>query len=525
MTDSQPDDEEHLTESVAESLLGDEEEGVGSESQEEGGDGDGSCIWTEDACTQEVLEQCHNRPVDTTTISMKATYEHCQILRRQLEIYRDKICEIWDPEEEMGVGADRTAIDNWVKEQLVKWVGWEGNPTPKPMRDPDKKQPFISKKHEKARLRQFTQSFYEQSPSHCIKAVLSGNLEITEAIPRKELEKYWTGIFSKKPEGVSRVETVNRPSDVMYSAPISIEEIKEGLKKLKDNSPGPDGLKKSDVVRIPLEILHAMLLIFQGSSYTPKFLSLGVVTLVPKTANPENSRQYRPITVTSQLLRLYHGIIAKRLIRLPLSKRQKAFLPRDGIAENAFIIEHLIKGTRARKDDLYLVFMDVAKVFDSLAHTSLLQAKKEISSRFREGCDLCEVTHMYSGVPALTNDPIKTLKIGIADNTYICHCKVCKQKYPHETIPVPVHEDLELPGFSCLSSLVFYAIICIHPDCASKVKYVGSTTQQLSARMGTHMSAGNNLLRAHDILQKGKTKIAILEAYTNGKHIKQLLEK
>ena len=49
--------------------------------------------------------------------------------------------------------------------------------------------------------------------------------------------------------------------------------------------------------------------------------------------------------------------------------------------------------------------------------------------------------------------------------------------------------------------------------------------QQLSARMGTHMSAGNNLLRAHDILQKGKTKIAILEAYTNGKHIKQLLEK
>ena len=52
MTDSQPDDEEHLTESVAESLLGDEEEGVGSESQEEGGDGDGSCIWTEDACTQ-----------------------------------------------------------------------------------------------------------------------------------------------------------------------------------------------------------------------------------------------------------------------------------------------------------------------------------------------------------------------------------------------------------------------------------------------------------------------------------------
>ena len=236
MTDSQPDGEEHSTESVAESLLGGEEEGVGSESQEGGGDGDSSCIWTKDACTQEVLEQCHNRSVNTTTISMKATYEHCQILRKQLEIYKDKIGEVWDLEEETGVGADRTAIDDWVQEQLVKWVGWEGNPKPKPMRDPDKKQPFISKKHEKARLRQFTQSFYERSPSRGIKAVLSGNLEITQAIPRKELEKYWAGIFSKKPEGVSRVETVNRPPDDTYSVPISIEEIKEGLKKLKDNS-------------------------------------------------------------------------------------------------------------------------------------------------------------------------------------------------------------------------------------------------------------------------------------------------
>ena len=276
------------------------------------------------------------------------------------------------------MGADKMAIDDWVQEQLVKWVGWEGNPKPKPMRNLDKKQPFISKKHEKARLRQFTQSFYERSPSHCIKAVLSGNLEITQAIPRKELEKYWAGIFSKKPEGISRVETVNGPSDDTYSAPISIEEIKEGLKKLKDNSPGLDGLKKSNVVKIPVEILHAMLLIFQESSYTPKFLRLGVVTLVPKNVNPENSGQYRPITVTSQLLRLYHGIIAKRLMRLPLSKRQKAFLPRDGIAENAFIIEHLIKGGRARKDDLYLVFMDLAKAFDSLAHTSLLQAAERI---------------------------------------------------------------------------------------------------------------------------------------------------
>ena len=55
------------------------------------------------------------------------------------------------------MGTDRKVIDNWVKEHLLKWVRWEGNIKPKP----DKKQPFISKKHKKARLRQLTQSFYE----------------------------------------------------------------------------------------------------------------------------------------------------------------------------------------------------------------------------------------------------------------------------------------------------------------------------------------------------------------------------
>ena len=64
--------------------------------------------------------------------------------------------------------------------------------------------------------------------------------------------------------------------------------------------------------------------------------------------------------------------MAKRLVRLPLIKRQKAFLPRDSIAE------YLIKVAKARKDDLFLVFMDVAKAFDLVSHTSLLQAAERI---------------------------------------------------------------------------------------------------------------------------------------------------
>ena len=88
--------------------------------------------------------------------------------------------------------------------------------------------------------------------------MLSGNLEVTQAIPKEELEKYWASIFSRKPEGIVKINTVN-PS---FSTPISMDEVKEGLRSLKDNFPGPDGLKKSDVMKISIQILHPMLLIF-----------------------------------------------------------------------------------------------------------------------------------------------------------------------------------------------------------------------------------------------------------------------
>ena len=55
-----------------------------------------------------------------------------------------------------------------------------------------------------------------------------------------------------------KIDTINRPSDTSYSIPISLDEIKEGLRNLKDNSPGPDGLKKSDVAKIPLQLWLSM---------------------------------------------------------------------------------------------------------------------------------------------------------------------------------------------------------------------------------------------------------------------------
>ena len=154
---------------------------------------------------------------------------------------------------------------------------------------------------------------------------------------------------------------------------------------------------------------------------------------------------------------------------------------------------------------------------------SQLASAIALANRVTRGCDLCDITHKCGGV-VHTKDPIQKLKIGITDTDYICQCGVCKRKFQDPTIPVPGHSDLVLPGFSCLSSIIVYAFICTHAHCKKAVKYVGHTTQTLDARMGTHKSTKNPFVKDHDLLHKGHTKLAILEAWTNGRNLKKFME-
>ena len=177
---------------------------------------------------------------------------------------------------------------------------------------------------------------------------------------------------------MKRSRTTNLPIDRTLGVSITVKELTESIGKLNDISPGPDGPKKEDVKRIPRRKLMLLFNIYLATMYSPRLLHLGSVTLVSKTAKPENPGQYRPITVTSMILRAYHSVIAKRLQRLPLSPRQKAFLPRNGIAENSWIIDQIIHGAKWECRELRLVFVDVVKAFDSLSHSSLIQACERI---------------------------------------------------------------------------------------------------------------------------------------------------
>jgi len=81
--------------------------------------------------------------------------------------------------------------------------------------------------------------------------------------------------------------------------------------------------------------------------------------------------------MSSRLVRVLHKILARRLSdSLPLSPRQKAFIPVDGCVENVVLLDTLIKDAKRKLKPLSLTFLDVAKAFDSVSYETTIRSMK-----------------------------------------------------------------------------------------------------------------------------------------------------
>lgn len=85
--------------------------------------------------------------------------------------------------------------------------------------------------------------------------------------------------------------------------------------------------------------------------------------------NPQNPEakvpsDFRPITITSLLLRIYHKILVARLMAAtPLPMDQKGFAPEEGVAANILLLQELINSATSKKTNLCVAFIDFYKGF------------------------------------------------------------------------------------------------------------------------------------------------------------------
>ena len=138
-----------------------------------------------------------------------------------------------------------------------------------------------------------------------------------------------------------------------------------------------------------------------------------ITTLLPKT-NEEREKlgNWRPTTIGNILMRLYAKISDNRLrANLKLDGRQKGFAHVDRCFQNVKILQQIIKQQRKCKKEYNIVFLDLAKAFDTVSHKSITNGmtRKGIPEEVIDG-----ILEMYKlSVTIINNRGKTTTKINI----------------------------------------------------------------------------------------------------------------
>lgn len=218
---------------------------------------------------------------------------------------------------------------------------------------------------------------YRNKRKRCAEFVIDQNCQSTvKELPLQQQVEYWEEVFTRRSQ-----EDVHPtiPKETQWStvAYISSAEVEAVLKSSTDNAAGPDGLSLVQAKRIDLKQLTALLNIWLLTEEVPSRLYKAETTLIPKNPEAEKPSDYRPITIASRLVRIFHKVLSRRIVsNIQINPRQKAFVPVDGCCENLFLLDALIRDSKRRLKPLCMVFVDISKAFDSVSHDTILHAMR-----------------------------------------------------------------------------------------------------------------------------------------------------
>ena len=164
------------------------------------------------------------------------------------------------------------------------------------------------------------------------------------------------------------------------------EDIEDAIDELDENSSaGPDGIpaiflkKTKEVISIPLTIILRRSM---DEGRIPDIFKLAYVTPIHKGGSRQKPEQYRPVSLTSHIMKVFERVIKKRImnhliVNQQLNDGQHGFVPGRSTQTQLLshyndIYEALMEGKR-----LDTIFLDFAKAFDKVDHSILLAKVKK----------------------------------------------------------------------------------------------------------------------------------------------------
>ena len=159
-----------------------------------------------------------------------------------------------------------------------------------------------------------------------------------------------------------------------------------------DKAPGPDGFigtffKQSWHI-IKSDFMQAVEYFYDQHGQHLSHLNSAHIILIPKKADATTVTDFRPISLTHSIAKIFSKLLASRLgpeLNALVSRAQSAFIKKRSIHDNFLYTQNLIKALHRSKQPGLFLKLDIAKAFDTVRWDYLMEVLEHFGfgSRWR----------------------------------------------------------------------------------------------------------------------------------------------
>ena len=156
---------------------------------------------------------------------------------------------------------------------------------------------------------------------------------------------------------------------------ITVDEIMKAIKNLKNGKSAGADLISNEMIKSGTQVLINPLcklfnFIFQTGTF-PKIWNESYISLIHKKGDKLNPNNYRGISITSNLGKLFNKVIHNRLFQFIdsnklITRNQIGFKPKSRTADHIFTLKSLIDHYKSKKKKVFAAFIDLRKAFDTV---------------------------------------------------------------------------------------------------------------------------------------------------------------
>lgn len=172
----------------------------------------------------------------------------------------------------------------------------------------------------------------------------------------------------------------NEPVTTEFDEDITLDEIKKAICCLRNGKSSSSDMISNEMIKnaVPslLKPLHKLFNLVLKSGSFPKLWNESYLVLIHKKGDKLDPVNYRGISITSNLGKLFNKILCRRIVKFMdnnnlISKNQIGFKEKNRPSDHILTLKSIVDSKKINRKKVFAAFIDLRKAFDTVWRTGL----------------------------------------------------------------------------------------------------------------------------------------------------------